>query len=169
MTADPHAARAAADEDRLTETQPGVAHEPEVGGDRYQGRGGSLAIGDPVGGRIQPAFIDSGELRAGALPAQEPLVRAPYPHPRLEPIYFGPNRHHLARQITADDKGKPQGHRDRPRPNIGIDRIDRGGPHPHERLPGTGDRIGQFPAFDHVRITGAADERGLHREAPPAD
>ena len=122
-----------------------MTDQAQMGRNGHQGRRGCLAVGDSVRGGIEPPLVHGGEFRTRALPAEEPLVRSPDPHARPEPIHLGADLHHFPREITAHDVGKPQGHRHGAGPDVGIDRIDRGGPHPHQGLPRTGHRIGKFP------------------------
>ena len=100
---------------------------------RHRGR---VVIREFIRRGIEPILVDGRKLCGGARPSQKSLVRAPH---AITHGKSGSARAELgdrARQVAADHVRKRERHRHQPRPEIKVDRVERGGVHLDQHLPG---------------------------------
>ena len=91
-----------------------------------------------AGRGIKPVFVDGRELGRDALATQQSLVRAPDAIADLEPRAARAELLDGAGQVAADHVGEGQRHRDEPRSEVEVDRVQRDRVHLDEHLPGPG-------------------------------
>ena len=130
--------------------------------DANQRHGGSRFLADARRQRIEPPLVDRGVLRERPLPAEQTLVRAPHPVARSETLHRGTDLFDRPGQVAADDERKRERHGNRAGANVGVDRIDRHGPHAHQHLVGGRLGRGQIAIDDVLGGPSLANVSGFH-------
>src|SRR6266404_1284314 len=95
-----------------------------MGGDADKSDGRGLRVFGTGRRRIEPLFRGAYKLRAGALPAEQPLVGSPDAIADLEAPSAGPRRFDNAGDVGPRDERLRQVHRDDAAPDVEVDRVE---------------------------------------------
>src|SRR5262249_50091449 len=88
---------------------------------------------------------------------------APDPIPDPEPGALRPNLLDRPGEAAGNHVREGQGHRDQPRPDVEVNRVERGRVDPDEHLPRSPRGLWQVTALDDLGGTGLFDVGGAHR------
>src|SRR5678816_884075 len=124
-----------------------------MGGDGYKGKSRHLLILSSGRRGVEPAFMYSRKFSEGAGASICPLVGGPNPVPCLKVFHTWSRFYDCPGEIAAEDQRKWLADRDRATPHIGVNRVERHGPHLHQTLASSRFRVRQISELNNVRAS----------------